>query len=159
MVTARPALDLQRFTAALFETMSPKARPRELVAVQVKLMKRLLTGGVVSPDEVAAIAQQPSQDAPMMLAMAVEMGFAELDEDGNLLGMVITRKPTRHAISAGGASAHAWCAVDTLFLPAVLERPLSVTSTCPSTGSAIALEIGPKRIESVSPDTVHAPRP
>lgn len=150
----RSDIDLQRFTDALLETMSPKNRPRELIALQVKLMKRLLTGDAVPPDEVASIAQRPAEDIPIMLAMAVEMGFAELDESGNLVGMVVTRRPTRHAISNGGSKAHAWCAIDTLFLPAVLERPLSVRSSCPETNSTIALEIGTERIESVTPSEV-----
>jgi alkylmercury lyase len=148
-------MHLERFMQALFETMSPKARPPELVAVQVRLMKRLLTGGPVPPDEVATIADRPVEDGPMMLAMVAEMGFGELDEHGNLVGMVVTRRQTRHAIAAGDASAHAWCAVDTLFLPAVLEQPLTVASTCPETDTAIALEVGVDAVVTVSPETAY----
>lgn len=148
-------ISLEEFTEALFATLSPKTRPPEWVAVQVKLMRRLLDGGAVRPHEVARIADRSADDAPALLAMAVEMGFAEVDERGNLVGMVVTQKATRHTITAGDASAYAWCAIDTLFLPAVLNQPMSVTSTCPETDQTISLEVGIDGVVSVSPETVY----
>lgn len=148
-------MSLEEFTNALMATLSPKTRPPEWVAVQVKLMKRLLAGGPVPPEEVARIAGRPAEDAPGLLAMAVEMGFAEVDDSGDLVGMVVAHKETRHAIAVGEARAHAWCAIDTLFLPAVLDEPLEVTSTCAETDLEISLEVGIDTVTSVSPDSVY----
>ena len=46
---------------------------------------------------------------------------------------------------------YAWCALDTLFLPAYLGKSAKVTSTCPATNSVISLIVTPDAIHDVDP--------
>jgi alkylmercury lyase len=46
---------------------------------------------------------------------------------------------------------YAWCALDTLFLPAYLGKPARVTSTCPATNTLISLTVTPDGVETCDP--------
>lgn len=52
----------------------------------------------------------------------------------------------------GDAVGYAWCAWDTLFLPAVLGRTLDITSTDGHTGQEITLTVGPDGAHTVNPE-------
>jgi alkylmercury lyase len=58
---------------------------------------------------------------------------------------------TRHRLRIGGHQLFAWCAWDTLFLPAVLGVRTEVTSTCRGTGEAVHLSVSPTAVESAEP--------
>ena len=77
---------------------------------------------------------------------------AELDESGRLVGNVLTLNPTPHHMNVDGKQLYAWCALDTLFLPAFLGRTAEVSSTCPATGEAIELTVTPEGIEHFHPE-------
>jgi alkylmercury lyase len=58
---------------------------------------------------------------------------------------------TRHRLRISGRELFAWCAWDTLFLPAVLGTRIEVTSTCRGTGEAVHLSVSPTAVESAEP--------
>ena len=70
----------------------------------------------------------------------------EFNTDGHLVGAILTQKPTPHRFRLEGRDLYAWCALDTLFLPALLGHTAEVASTCPITRETITL--------TISPDTV-----
>ncbi len=144
-----------KFKEALFLTLSPKGQPPEMVALQVKLMGELLDSGALSAEQAATVAGRTASEGGAMLAMASQVGWAELDESGALVGMLVSATPTRHKITAGDSTAYTWCAADSLFLPAVLGRTLHVTSTCPETGTVIELDVAADGVTSVSPETAY----
>jgi alkylmercury lyase len=87
---------------------------------------------------------------------AVEAGLAaqtsaERDDQGRLVGLGLTLRPTTHRFTVGGRALFAWCASDTLMLPVVLGRPALVESTCPQTGLTIRIEVTPDGVEQVDP--------
>jgi alkylmercury lyase len=53
--------------------------------------------------------------------------------------------PTRHRLRVGGRDLFAWCAWDTLFLPAVLGTTIEVRS------GAVRLTVSPTEVESADP--------
>lgn len=58
---------------------------------------------------------------------------------------------TRHRLRISGRELFAWCAWDTLFLPAVLGTRIEVASTCQATGQAVRLTVSPTAVESAEP--------
>lgn len=58
---------------------------------------------------------------------------------------------TRHRLLVGAQELFAWCAWDTLFLPALLDARAEVESICRGTGQAVKLAVGTTGIESAHP--------
>ncbi len=82
----------------------------------------------------------------------IPKAWLERDQSGRLIGVGgLSRAPTAHAITFVGRTLYAWCAFDCLFLPAVLDATLEVTSTCPQSGRKIALRVSAEAVEHVSP--------
>jgi pimeloyl-ACP methyl ester carboxylesterase len=50
-----------------------------------------------------------------------------------------------------GRTLFAWCALDALLFPVLLERPASIKSSCRGTGEAVHIEVTPAGIEMVEP--------
>ncbi len=65
------------------------------------------------------------------------------------MGLSLSEHP--HRVSIAGVSFSAWCAVDTLFLPAMLQQTATIESPSPVTHHPIRLRVSPKRVEDVSP--------
>jgi alkylmercury lyase len=63
----------------------------------------------------------------------------------------LTLRPTKHRLDVAGRSLHAWCAWDTLFLPAMLGQEARVHSRCPITGAAIHLSVAPDGVNASDP--------
>ena len=68
-------------------------------------------------------------------------------------GLTVNEMPP-HELMVGGVKLWAWCAWDTLFLPARLGAVLEVRSVCPITGETVELRVAPDHVESVVPDSV-----
>jgi alkylmercury lyase len=66
-------------------------------------------------------------------------------------GLSLSRHP--HRVSVAGVSFSAWCALDTLFLPAILERSATIESPSPVTHHPIRLRMSPERVEEVHPES------
>jgi alkylmercury lyase len=56
-----------------------------------------------------------------------------------------------HRLSVDGVSLSAWCAEDTLFLPAILQQTAIIESPSPVSARPIRLRVSPERVEEVSP--------
>ncbi len=56
-----------------------------------------------------------------------------------------------HRLSVNGVPLSAWCAEDTLFLPAILQQTAVIESPSPVSGRPIRLRVSPERVEEVSP--------
>lgn len=76
---------------------------------------------------------------------------AEFDDQGYLVGAILSLNPTPHQLRVNGRELFAWCALDTLFLPALLRQSAQVVSTCPATGATIRLTITPEGVETADP--------
>jgi alkylmercury lyase len=59
--------------------------------------------------------------------------------------------PTEHRFEVAGRGLYTWCAWDTLFLPALLDAPANVRSTCPVGGTAVRLRVEPGRVAAAEP--------
>jgi alkylmercury lyase len=110
---------------------------------------RLLSDGEpVALEQLAAAAGWSVDDVEAALAAQTS---AERDDQGRLVGLVLTLRPTTHRFTVDGRTLFAWCASDTLMVPVILGRPALVESTCPQTGQAIRIELTPDAVERVDP--------
>jgi alkylmercury lyase len=78
----------------------------------------------------------------------------EYDQEGRIVGWGLTLRPTRHKFNIDGKQLYTWCALDALFMPAVIGRPASVESPCAATGIPIQLAVDPTEgVSSLDPSS------
>jgi alkylmercury lyase len=118
---------------------------QELVPHAIRLLSE---GRPVELERLAAATGRPLEDVEAALD---EQTSAERDDDGRLVGLGLTLRPTSHRFTVDGRTLYAWCASDTLMLPVILGRPGVVESTCPQTGQPIRIELSPDAVERLDP--------
>lgn len=75
------------------------------------------------------------------------------DDLGNIIRFWgLTLNETPHKLLIDGRELYAWCAWDTLFLPALMGKAVQVVSHCASSNVPIQLSIDRKHIMSLTPD-------
>jgi len=72
------------------------------------------------------------------------------DQIVGAMGLSLSEHP--HRLSVAGVSLSAWCALDTLFLPALLQQTATIESPSPVTNYSIRLRVSPTRVEEVTPE-------
>lgn len=128
--------------------------PTEQLFAQLRLqlasIRVLGSGRPVAAADLAASTGLAVEAVSGVFEQMGRMG-AELDEDGNLVGNVLTLVPTPLRFRVGDRALYAWCALDTLFLPAYLGQTAVVESDCPVSGESIRLTVRPDGVESYDP--------
>ncbi|MBB4517474.1 hypothetical protein GGD68_006277 [Paraburkholderia fungorum] len=71
---------------------------------------------------------------------------AKWDDDGNVVGYGLTLRETPHTFEVDGRLLYTWCAFDTLFFPALIDRTAHVVSRCAATGVPVSLTVTPEAI-------------
>ena len=105
----------------------------------VSLYRLLAEGAPVAPERLAERAALPRERVIELLA---RWAGVYRDRDGSVIGFWgLTIRDMPHRLEIGGRTLHAWCAWDTLFLPEILGGRAVVTSTCPTTGATVSLEV------------------
>jgi alkylmercury lyase len=118
---------------------------RDLIPHAVRL---LADGEPVAIERLAAAGGWSVDDVEAALSAQTS---AERDDQGRLVGLALTLRPTAHRVTIGGRTLFAWCASDTLMIPVILGRRALVQSTCPQTGTAIRVEVAPGGVERIEP--------
>lgn len=67
----------------------------------------------------------------------------EYDEQGRIIGWGLTLRPTPHRFVVDGKQLYTWCALDTLFFPAVIGRCARIEASCHATEAPIRLNVDP----------------
>lgn len=130
----------------------PKEQLAFSVQFQVKAFQALAEGQPVSAQRLATDLGLPVEQTAAMLEQLGQTG-GEVDSEGRLQGVVLTLNPTPHRFRVQGNDLYAWCALDTLFLPAYLEETAQVESVCPVTGELIRLTVTSTGVAAYSPDS------
>jgi alkylmercury lyase len=113
----------------------------------LSLWRLLAEGKPVSPEELASMTHYP---LPEMQAL-LQASDTRIDQEGNIIGQGLSLQPTRHQIHLGEKTIYAWCALDTLAFPVLLDRTVRVISSCPVTEQEIRLTVTPEAIADLSP--------
>ena len=112
------------------------------------LLKLLIQGTAVPPAELAQALGWPISEVKAALDGCANL---ELEGQGNIIGLVLTLRKTEHIFEVDGRTLYAWCALDTLLLPALIGRVARVTSSCAATGTPVRLLATPEAVENVDP--------
>lgn len=142
----RTALDrdaLVRLFVEAFPTLDASGERAALA-----LYRMLASAQSVSPADLANTLDRPVEDIKRLLDRWPGIFY----DDGRIVGFWgLTIKETPHRLAMNGNTVYAWCAWDTLWLPALLDATVNVASRCAQTGEPVRLRVSPARIESVEP--------
>jgi alkylmercury lyase len=116
-----------------------------LVTVAWKLLS---DGQPVSVDRLAAGGGWTAEQVRGWLG---QHKSAEWDEQGRLLGLGLTLRPTPHKFTFDGRTVYGWCASDTLLFPVLLGKQGTIESKCPVTGASIRVDVAPAEVLGVDP--------
>ena len=112
------------------------------------ILRLVARGEPVSLTELAASANESQAEVERVLK---SQAGTDWDEQGCLLGMGLTLRPTSHRLILAGKTLYAWCATDTLYVPMMLGEPAVVESMCPATSQRIRVELEPNAVVSAVP--------
>ncbi|HET7853014.1 MAG TPA: organomercurial lyase [Candidatus Methylomirabilis sp.] len=117
----------------------------------VTLYRLLSEGEPVSVRRLAAMLNLPDEAVRNALE-AWPIFFDDRNAVIGFGGLTVVEMPP-HRFIVDGRSLYAWCAWDSLFIPAVLGKVARVESICPVTGASISLVVGPTGVREVRPNT------
>lgn len=117
----------------------------------VPLLRLLAEGEPVTVAELAAANGQSEDTVRQGLAAVPD---TEYDEEGNIIGLALTMRPTPHRFTVAGEQLYTWCALDTLIFPTLIGKAATVESTSPTSGTTIRVTVAADgTVASVHPAT------
>ena len=131
-------MDSLQSTVEQLEKLLPKLNKQERQISKV-LYQKLALGESVAIETIANILQKPIQDIQDHLKQMRYVEYNTVNEVSAYRG--VTLNETKHSVFHNNFRAYTWCAFDTLFLADLLNKPASISSTCPTCNKAIACEI------------------
>lgn len=102
---------------------------------------RLLTRG--EPVALERLATASGHRAETVARTVSSWPDTEYDAQGRITGYGLTLNATPHRFTVDGTQLYTWCALDTLFFPAVIGRRARIASPCHATGAPIQLTVDP----------------
>ena len=117
-----------------------------------RTLLRLLSRG--EPVTIAELAAAAGQVSNFVYGAVAGWNDTEYDPQGRIIGWGLTLRPTPHGFNVDGKQLYTWCALDTLFFPAVIGRPARIESPCAATGIPIRLAVDPMvGVSALDPST------
>ena len=124
------------------------------LAARITAPMRTTGGGAfleIIPPTIAFLARGKPASPEEVRAALERFPSAEWDEQGRVVGLGLTLQLTPHRLEVEGRTLFAWCALDALLFPILLERPASIESPCRGTGESVHIEVTSAEIEAVEP--------
>lgn len=106
-----------------------------------RALLRLLSRG--QPITIAELAAAAGQAYDVVQRAVAGWNDTEYDRQGRIIGWGLTLRPTPHRFNVDGKQLYTWCALDTLFFPAVIGGLARVESPCAATGIPIRFTVDP----------------
>ena len=141
------ANDLRELAARITAPMRTTAG-RAFLEIVPPTLDLLARGKPASPEEIAAASSKSPEEVRAALD---RFPSAEWDEQGRVVGLGLSLRPTPHRLGLEGRTLFAWCALDALLFPVLLGRPASIESPCRGTGDPVRIGVRPAGIEAVEP--------
>jgi alkylmercury lyase len=116
----------------------------------IKIHQLLLDGKPVPPERIAVhlgLAQEK---------VAALLKGAELDQEGNVIGLGLSIVPTPHSYRIYGRQLYVWCAGDAVMFPVFHRVSAEIESPDPISGEKIRLTSTPEGVKDVTPVTAVA---
>ena len=114
------------------------------------VVRAIASQGAVSAERFAELVAVDESDARDAAARLAGLGV-QTDDAGRVVGAALTLRETPHRVRLRGRVFHAWCSLDTLFIPGLLDETAEVESRCAATGDAVRLTVAPDAIRSREP--------
>ena len=145
MLQTQPDIEaLSEHLLRVFPVLDPTGRRLSLT-----LYRELARGAPVSPSSLADRVEMPAEAAVRQLRSWPGVYY---DGEQRVVGFWgLTIAPMPHRLRVDGRELYAWCAWDTLFLPALLGTSVEVESSCRATGAPVRLTVTPHGVESAEP--------
>lgn len=143
-------MDEPRFRQYLAEIATVTADRRQQLPAPVRALYRQIlqhfadAGDAPAPETFREWAADVGVDPGEALARLVKADLAEADTDtGRILGAYPFSAASRgHQVAIGGGpTVQAYCAVDALGIPAMLDQDADITSRDPHTGAEIRIQV------------------
>ena len=141
-------MNLACYTDELITRLTMPNRSEGFANLFVALLRELANGTPVAP---ATLARSLGWPASRVIAALEQAVSTEWDDDGNVVGYGLTLRETAHAFEVAGRRLYTWCAFDTLFFPALIDRTAHVVSRCAATGVPVSLTVTPAAMRDVEP--------
>lgn len=120
--------------------------------ITVKTIQALAEGSPLSPDRLAELWEMDIDQVGIILNQALAAGRIELNDQGNLVGGILSLNLTPHRISIDGKVLYAWCAYDAIYIPGVVGKSAQITSEDPNTDGLIDIFITPSGLARIHPE-------
>ena len=145
MLQTQPDIEaLSEHLLRVFPALDPSGRRLSLA-----LYRELARGAPVSPSSLAHRVEMPAE---MVVRQLRSWPGVYYDGEQRVVGFWgLTIAPMPHRLRVDGRELYAWCAWDTLFLPALLGTSVEVESSCRATGTPVHLTVTPHGVESAEP--------
>ncbi len=114
------------------------------------IVRQIADGDPPSPQTYAAKMGISVAEAETLFERFQRSGM-QFDDAGRIVGAALTTIPTPHQLNIENQTFYAWCALDSLFLPGLLNKTACVISQCPVSGEEIELLVSPEGVVSLSP--------
>ncbi|WP_273661116.1 organomercurial lyase [Corynebacterium heidelbergense] len=102
-------------------------------------------GTPVRTDSVRCYDMGPGGVSPGEADIIRSFPCTQWDDQGRVVGSLITGIPTPHRLVHPGGAAWTWCIFDAMLAGLVLPGPVRVQSTCPASGREVGLDVRPLR--------------
>jgi alkylmercury lyase len=117
--------------------------------LSLALYRELACGAPVSP---SSLADQVGMPAEVVIQQLRRWPGVYYDSEQRVVGFWgLTIAPMPHRLRANRRELYAWCAWDTLFLPALLGTTVDVESACRASGDPVRLTVTPRAVRSAEP--------
>src|SRR5437879_876564 len=142
MLQTQPDIEaLSEHLLRVFPPLDPTGQRLSLA-----LYRELARGAPVSPP---SLADRVETSAETVVRQRRRWPGVYYDGEQRVVGFWgLTIAPMPHRLRADGRELYAWCAWDTLFLPALLGASVEVESSCRATGAPVRLTVTPHGAES-----------
>jgi alkylmercury lyase len=142
---------LDTIRTAWMNSRQPQLMPVSLL-LQPAIIRSLVSAQPISVAQAAADTGLSIETVGAYFAQFQACG-AEVDEAGKVTGWILSLNPTPHRLRINDHTLYAWCALDTLFLPALIGQPAKIKSICAATDTKIGLIITPTGVTASYPSS------
>lgn len=127
------------------DTTDPTGPPAHLQAA-IEVFRRhafaaLVTGATPSLADLAEAASRDAVGVAQAIAWLEARGALERDGDRLVGAHGLTHRLTPHTLTIGERVLHTWCAFDAVAIPVALGATARATTTCPTCGRALAVDV------------------
>ncbi len=117
--------------------------------LSLALYRKLARGAPVAP---SSLANRVEMSAERVIQQLRNWPGVYYDGEQRVIGFWgLTTSPMPHRLRVDRRELYAWCAWDTLFLPALLGVTVEVESACRASGTPVRLTVTPHGVESAVP--------